>query len=403
VTAVRQAVILAGGRGMRLRPLTDRLPKPMAPIHGRPFIAYVVEMLREQGIDEVLFLLGYLPQAVVDYFGDGARFGVKIGYDVAPIDDETGARLRRVRDRVDSPFLLTYADNYWPAPLARLAAAYERSGSPALLTIYRNRDGYTRDNVRVEAGKVAVYDKSRSQPGLAGVDIGFGLFDASVLDLIPPDGNPSFEATVYPQLVADGRLAAFETDHRYYSIGSLDRFPLTETFLGRRKTILIDRDGTLNVRMPRAEYVTSWAGWRWIDGAREALAALTAAGYRIVVITNQPGIARGALTAAQLDQIHAQMIREAAEAGGTIEAVLACPHGWDAGCECRKPAPGLLFEAQRRFNFDLTRTIFIGDDERDGVAADAAGARFVRVGDGYTIAAAVDDLLQGERVFVRTS
>lgn len=400
---IRQAVILAGGRGMRLRPLTDRLPKPMAPIHGRPFIEYVVEMLREQGIEDVLFLLGYLPEAIVEHFGDGSRFGLKIGYDVSPIDDETGARLRRVRDRVDSPFLLTYADNYWPASLDALAGAYERSGCPAMLTIYRNRDAYTRDNVRVENGRVAVYDKSRTQPQLAGVDIGFGVFDASVLDLIPADGNPSFEATVYPQLVESGRLAAFETDHRYYSIGSIDRFPLTEEFLGRRKTILIDRDGTINARMPRAEYVRSWADWRWIDGAREALAALTSAGYRIVVITNQPGIARGALSAESLEAIHAQMTSEAAAAGATIEAVFACPHGWDEGCDCRKPAPGLLFAAQRRFNFDLTRTIFIGDHERDGIAAAAAGARFVRVADDHTIAAAVDDLLQGERALVRTS
>jgi D-glycero-D-manno-heptose 1,7-bisphosphate phosphatase len=403
LTPIRQAVILAGGRGMRLRPLTDRLPKPMAPIGGRPFIEYVVEMLRDQGIEEVLFLLGYLPEAIVDHFGDGSRFGLRIGYDVAPVDDETGARLRRIGDRVDPTFLLTYADNYWPAAVGKLAEAYRACGCPAMLTVYRNCDAYTRDNVRVENGRIAVYDKSRTLPELAGVDIGFGVFDAAVLDLIPAGGNPSFEATVYPQLVQAGRLAAFETDHRYYSIGSIDRFPLTETFLERRKTILIDRDGTINARMPRARYVTRWEEWQWIDGAREALAALTAAGYRIIVITNQPGIARGALTTGGLEAIHAQMLREAAQAGGTIDAVFACPHGWDEGCDCRKPAPGLLFEAQRRFNFDLTRSIFIGDDERDGIAATAAGARFVRVSDEYTIAAAVGDLLQGERALVRTS
>jgi len=403
VTTIRQAVILAGGRGTRLRPLTDRLPKPMVPVGGRPFIEYVVEMLREAGIEEVLFLLGYLPEPVMDYFGDGSRFGLTISYSVSPVDDETGTRLRRVRDRVDSTFLLTYSDNYWPAPLGALAEAYQRCGCPVMLTIYRNRDGYTRDNVRVEGDRVTVYDKSRTLPGLAGVDIGFGIVDARALDLIPPGGNPSFEATVYPQLVQMGRLAAFETDHRYYSVGSIDRFPLTETFLERHKTILIDRDGTLNVRMPRARYVTCWSEWQWIDGAREALAALTAAGYRIVVITNQPGIARGALSTQVLADIHARMIGEAAEAGGEIAAVLSCPHDWDEGCDCRKPAPGLLFEAQRRFNFDLTRTIFIGDDERDGVAAAGAGARFVRVDGDYTLALAVGELLQGERLLLKTS
>jgi D-glycero-D-manno-heptose 1,7-bisphosphate phosphatase len=375
----------------------------MVAVGGRPFIDYVVEMLRDAGIEDVLFLLGYRPEPLIGHFGDGSRLGLNIQYSISSADDETGTRLRLAREHMEAQFLLAYSDNYWPVPLAALDAAFGQAGVDAMLTIYRNLDGYTRDNVEIEGDRIVRYDKSRSGAGLSGVDIGFGIFNAGVLDLIPAEGNPSFEATVYPQLVESGRIGAFPTDHRYYSIGSHERLPLTEEFLSRRKTILIDRDGTLNVKMPRAQYVTRPDEWQWIAGAQAGLAALTEAGYRTVVITNQPGIARGELTSADLEAIHARMLAEAEAAGGKIDAVLSCPHGWNEGCECRKPSPGLLFEAQRRFNFDLTRTTFIGDDDRDGMAANAAGAHFLRVTDAQPFCDVVRDMLKGERQLANAS
>lgn len=388
-----QAVILAGGLGTRLRPLTDTRPKPMIEFHGRPFLEYLVEMLREQGIRRILLLLGYLPEVVMDHFGDGSAVGVEIEYSIGPLDDDTGARIRRVRDRVDECFLLLYCDNYWPMDLARLWRSYEATGTLAQVVVYRNRDGYTKHNLRVEDGRVAVYDKTRQEPGLAGVDIGFFLLRRSVLDLLPSDGNPSFEKVVYPRLIAEGQLAAFETDHRYYSVGSHERLPLTEEFLARRPAILLDRDGTINERMGRAQYVCSWEQWRWLPGAKEALALLTRAGYRLIMITNQPGLARGALTMTDLEEIHSRMIAEAAEAGGRIDAIEFCPHNWDDGCECRKPKPGMLFAAQRRFHLDLSRVTFMGDDERDGQAAEAAGCPFVEISEERPLIQAVNELL----------
>jgi NDP-sugar pyrophosphorylase family protein len=107
-----QAVILAGGRGTRLRPLTLTRPKPMVEIQGKPFLEYQIEQLRQQGFKRVLLLLGYLPEIVRDYFGNGRRWGIKIEYSVSDVDDETGRRLKLAEPFLDPCFLLLYCDNY---------------------------------------------------------------------------------------------------------------------------------------------------------------------------------------------------------------------------------------------------------------------------------------------------
>jgi D-glycero-D-manno-heptose 1,7-bisphosphate phosphatase len=106
---------------------------------------------------------------------------------------------------------------------------------------------------------------------------------------------------------------------------------------------------------------------------------LREANYRVIVVSNQAGIGRGLMTESDLTQIHDQMKLEAIEAGGQIQAIYYCPHDWDAGCVCRKPKAGMLFQAQRDLHIDLTRARFIGDDERDQEAAEAAGCRFEMV------------------------
>jgi len=368
-----QAVILAGGRGTRLRPLTDTLPKPMAPFHGRPFLAYLLDLLRGQGIERVLLLLGYLAENVQAHFGDGSRFGLAIDYSVSPVEDETGRRLRLAEGKLDPRFLLLYCDNYWPMPLAKMWTKFSAAGAPAMVTVYANRDHYTRNNVRVgEDGRVLAYDKSRTQAGLNGVEIGYALLSRSVLDLLP-EGNVSFEGSVYPALVERGLLHAFVTEHRYYSVGSHERLPLTEAFLAPQKAVILDRDGVLNKKPPRASYVRTWDEFEWLPGAIESLRALKQAGYKTILVTNQAGVARGVMGEGDLKALHERMQAGLREAGAELDAIYYCPHGWDEGCFCRKPSPGMLFQAQREHHLDLTKTVFIGDDERDLEAGTAAG------------------------------
>ena len=371
-----------------MRPLTDDRPKPMIEFHGRPFLDYMVELLAGQGFDRILMLLGYLPDVIREHFGDGRRFGVRIEYSVTDPDDLTARRLQVAADLLDPMFMLLYSDNYWPLDMDRMWEHFQRVGAPAMVTIYANEDGYSRDNTRVGPDHlVEAYDRSRMADGLKGVEIGYALVPKRILELLPPDGNELVEEAVYPRLTRDRQLGAQVSQHRYYSVGSMHRMPITEAFFARRPTVILDRDGVLNERPPRAEYVRTPEDFRWLDGSLEALRLFTGADYRVVVISNQAGIGRGVMTQSDLAAIHDRMIRDAAQAGGRIEAIYHCPHDWDAGCTCRKPLPGMLFDAQHDLQLDLSRTPFIGDDERDGQAAFAAGAPYLAVHDGTNLLA----------------
>ena len=382
--APRQAVILAGGRGLRMRPLTDTVPKHMLRLHGRPFLDYQLEMLREQGLERVLLLLGYRPEATMEYCDDGSRWGLRIGYRATEPERETSFRLAEALPALDDTFLLLYCDNYWPLPMDRIWSSYCEAGQPlAQMTVYENSDGYSRSNVAVGAdGTVVQYDRLRQSAGLNGVDIGYLLMRREAAGLLCPAGDLALEAALYPRLVAAGQLRAYLTGHRYYGVGSPERLELTEKFLRRRPAVILDRDGVLNQRPRPAEYITDWRQWQWLDGALESLRWLHEAGYQVVVASNQAGVARGIVSSDALLRLDRRMKEEAREAGGAIDASYYCPHGWDAGCQCRKPLPGLLLQAQRDLHLDLSRTWFIGDDACDQAAAKAAGCLYGSVSPG---------------------
>lgn len=151
------------------------------------------------------------------------------------------------------------------------------------------------------------------------------------------------------------------------------------TVVTERPTVFLDRDGVLNKKPTQARYVRNWEEFEWLPGTREALRLFAEAGYRVVVISNQAGISRGVMSEEDVQTIHRRMREEATAAGGRIDAVYYCPHGGDDDCTCRKPKPGMLLQAQREFALDLSRVIFIGDDERDGQTSASAGCRWIQV------------------------
>jgi D-glycero-D-manno-heptose 1,7-bisphosphate phosphatase len=141
--------------------------------------------------------------------------------------------------------------------------------------------------------------------------------------------------------------------------------------------IFLDRDGVINENRP--DYVKSWSEFRFVPGSREAIAALTKAGHRLIVCTNQAGIAKGCLSVEAFEEINQRMLADIRAVGGVIEKVYYCPHGKDEHCSCRKPRPGLLLHARHELNLDMSDAVFIGDSISDIQAGFAAGIQSVLV------------------------
>lgn len=344
-------------------------------MNGKPFLEYLLEMLKENGIAEVVLLLGYLPKKVQEYFGDGSKFGLQIKYSVGDVSFETGKRLKDAESLVDENFLFLYCDNYWPLDLKKLLVYHNAREVPATVTVYTNKDNFSKSNMRLDdQGYVTVYDKSRQEKNLSGVEIGFYILNKSIFGLMP-ETNFSFEKEILPQMIARRQLAGYPTDHRYYSVGSLERLPVTEDFLKPKKVVFLDRDGVINKKAPKADYIKTWEEFEFLPGAVEAIRKLTEQGYEIYLISNQPGIARGMMTEGDLTGIHTNMIKRLEENKAKIKHIYCCLHGWDDGCECRKPKPGMFYQAGRENNLHLSKAVFIGDDERDVLAGEAAGIK----------------------------
>ncbi len=145
------------------------------------------------------------------------------------------------------------------------------------------------------------------------------------------------------------------------------------------RTIFLDRDGVINRNRARGDYVKTWEEFEFLPGVLDAIARLTKAGYRLLVVTNQACIGKGIVSWTTIHEIHARMMQLIAKSGGHIEAVLCCPHREEVGCECRKPAPGLLLQAHREYQVDLEQAILVGDSVRDVQTATALGIPAIMV------------------------
>lgn len=212
--------LLAGGLATRLRPITEKVPKVLVPVAGRPFLAHQLELLRSQGIQRVVLCLGHLGEMVVREFGDGSAHGIRLDYSFdGPTLLGTGGALKRALPRLGERFFTLYGDSYLTEPLAPVADFFDRCDQPGLMTVYRNEGLYDTSNVVFVDQRIQVYDKKRRLPEMRHIDYGLGLFRASVFDEWPAD--QAFDlADVMTRLVSRGRMAGWEVRERFYEIGS---------------------------------------------------------------------------------------------------------------------------------------------------------------------------------------
>jgi NDP-sugar pyrophosphorylase family protein len=233
-----QTVILAGGLGTRLGALTSKIPKPMVPVAGMPYLEHQLRLLERQSLRDVLLLTGYLGDQIESYFGDGGRLGLRISYSRERRPLGTGGALREARRLLDESFLLMYGDSLLPIEYSGVGRRLKDSAALGVILVYRDASGNTavRPNVALDrGGLVSRYDKTAAAVGLEYVEAGVSCFRRDVLDLLPdstPDGGPiSFEQCVFPRLIERCELVGLPTLQRFYDIGTPDRLRVIEDYL----------------------------------------------------------------------------------------------------------------------------------------------------------------------------
>jgi histidinol-phosphate phosphatase family protein len=158
-----------------------------------------------------------------------------------------------------------------------------------------------------------------------------------------------------------------------------------------KKAVFLDRDGVINRKAPEGQYVTRWEQMDFLPGTSEAIRLLNKAGYFVVIVSNQRCVAKGLITASDLESMHARMRRNFEAVGARIDAIYYCPHEMQPPCACRKPEPGMLFDAARKHHLDLTASWMIGDSAHDVEAGRRAGCKTARlIGEGNSVGDGAD-------------
>ena len=213
-------VILAGGLATRLRPITEKIPKSLVPVAGRPFLAHQLELLHARGIRRVVLCIGYLGEMIQRDFGDGSAFGVRLDYSFdGPKLLGTGGALKRALPLLGNEFFVLYGDSYLPVEFRPIAEFFHRSGKLGCMTVYRNEGRYDTSNVVFHDGEIAVYDKKVRPPEMRHIDYGLSLFKAPVFESYSA-AQPFDLAEVMGKLVREKQLAGYEIHERFYEMGS---------------------------------------------------------------------------------------------------------------------------------------------------------------------------------------
>ena len=215
-----QIVVLAGGLGTRLGPLTQRIPKSLVPVNGRPFLAYQLELFARSGLEDVVLCVGHLGEQIRAYAGDGSRFGVKVRY--SEEGDQllgTAGAVRNAEPLLGEEFFLTYGDSYLHLDYDSVLRCFKIRNALAMMVVYRNENRLESSNIVVDGEFVAVYDKQRRLPGMNWINFGVSLLRKEALQLVPA-GVPYSQEAWCQDLIARRQLLAYETAQRFYEIGS---------------------------------------------------------------------------------------------------------------------------------------------------------------------------------------
>lgn len=406
-----KTVIMAGGKGTRISSIASDIPKPMISIGRKPVLEYELEGLRDQGFTDIIITVSHLGNIIMEYFGDGAKispvtgkpFGVHIEYFFEKEPLGNAGALFKIKDKLNSDFLLLNADAIFDVDFQRFVDFHKNHGG--LVTLFTHPNNHPYDSGLIIADKDGRVEKWLTKedprpdyyqnrvnaglhvvsPQILNVEIGTAKVDLDRQLLKPLAGSGKMFCYDSPEYVKD-----MGTPERYYSVSKdfKQGRVAAKNLKNKQRAIFLDRDGTINRYVG---FLRNIDEFELLDGVADAVRALNEAGYLVIVATNQPVIARGEVSIEELQQIHNKMETLFGEKGAYVDKIYYCPHHPDKGfegerseykivCNCRKPKPGMLFQAAKEFNIDLAQSWMVGDQKSDIQTGKAAGCHTALIG-----------------------
>ena len=411
-----RVVIMAGGKGTRIASMKSDVPKPMIPIAGKPILEWQIDCLRNQGLKEIVLVIGYLGDVIKDYFDVGSRFGVNISYFVE--DQPLGTAGALFKMNLIEDFLLLCGDVILDVDFKRFIEFHRSHKAWASLMAHPNGHPYDSSLLVTEVLPPQVpggnpvdthrvvrwmnkederlYYKNRVNAGIE--IISPELLSETMKHYVPrhpetPD-KIDLDRDVLKPGISSGRIFAYDTPEYIKDMGTPDRYYEVEKDIQsgkvkarnlsqKQKAIFMDRDGVINKHIG---FLRKSEEFELILGVAEAIKAINKSGYLAIAVTNQPVIARGECTWDELQQIHDKMETLLGKEGAFLDGIYICPHHKDKGfegerpeykfdCDCRKPKPCLLLQAAHDFNIDLSQSYMIGDSPTDIEAGQNAGCK----------------------------
>ena len=403
---------MAGGRGTRITSVASDIPKPMIKIGDKPVLEHELECLRSQGFTDIIITVSHLGHIIMDYFGDGSKvspvtgkpFGVHIEYYFEKEPLGNAGALFKIKEKLTEDFLLLNADALFDVDFNRFVDYHRQHG--ALVTLFAHANDHPYDSGLLVVDKDnyvqqwLTKEDSRPQYYRNIVNGGLHVISPKVLDVEINTPKVDLDRQILKPLAGTEKMLCYNSPEYAKDMGTPERYYAAcadyksgkiqgKNLRNKQKAIFLDRDGTINKYVG---YLRTPEQFELLDGVGEAIRKINLSGYLAIVVTNQPVIARGDVTVDGLQQIHNKMETMLGKEGAYLDGVYYCPHHPDKGfageveelkivCECRKPKAGLLLQAAKDFNIDLSQSWMIGDSENDVLAGRNAGCKTALIGE----------------------
>ncbi|MBI4302337.1 MAG: D-glycero-beta-D-manno-heptose 1,7-bisphosphate 7-phosphatase [Chloroflexi bacterium] len=382
---VKKAMVLAAGEGTRLWPLTLNAPKVLLPIGGIPMILHTLNWLKSYGISQLAINLGRHGEKIRELLQDGSRWGLRISYSPEEVLLGTAGGVKRIDRFFDGTFVIVYGDVFTEFDLSAMIRFHREKRSAATLVLVAGLGEGVGIVQMDQVGRISQFVEKPSEKNQLGklANGGIYILEREVLGHIPGQGFCDFAYDVFPRLIEMGLpIYGYALDHKDYliDIGTPETYRQAnrDVETGRLKfakgAVFLDRDGTIARDVPYCRRVEDF---ELLPTVPQAIRLFNERGFRVVVVTNQSGIARGYFTEAILAEMHHKMQTELAQHGAWVDAIYHCPHHPDQGCGCRKPGTALFRQAAQELGLNLSASYVIGDSDMDVEAGQRLGCQTI--------------------------